>query len=29
MCRRGSKEIGEWAFSADELLGIRLCYKFE
>ena len=29
MCRLESKEAGVWAFSADELLEIHLCYKFE
>jgi hypothetical protein len=29
MCRRRSKEIGEWAFSAVNSLGINRCYKFE
>jgi hypothetical protein len=29
MCRLRSKEVGEWAFSADELLGINRSYKFE
>jgi hypothetical protein len=29
MCRLRSKKVGEWAFSADELLGINRSYKFE